>query len=175
MSSKNLSFEQQRFHQFCMNDELDSAKEMLATGAVLDGLALGLAGGFPQTHQVFDWLLENNCEVNGDTWLYIVGNENSIFLTKKIAEKGHDLHGAAIFAALEPNQTLLQYVTERVGWKSEYLTFIAQGTGNKSEQTELFKWGVETSGIVPDKNTVEAAEKHGNVEIIQYISNSNHF
>ena len=85
---------QYQFGLACKENTIDNAKEQLAQGVKLEGIHLGVAASFPTNLAVFDWLLEQDCPVNGDTWLYIIGLPNSVDLIKRIVAKKPELqHG----------------------------------------------------------------------------------
>jgi hypothetical protein len=119
----------------------------------LEGICLGLAASFPKDMAVFNWLLENDCPVNGDTWLYVSSAENSEVRIKEIHERKKqtkgtcDLKTAGIHAASNLNRPMLEYVVSQTGWLPVYLNSInpeeTYAPTAKRHHQEFVKWVID--------------------------------
>ncbi len=122
-----ISDEQRAFDYACKEGDLVRAKACLSRGVKLEGICLGLAASFPKDMAVFNWLLENDCPVNGDTWLYVATADNSEVRTQEIYERKKqtkspcDLKTAGVHAASNLNQPMLTYVVSQTGWLPLYI------------------------------------------------------
>lgn len=124
MASK-ISPIQHTFNLACKRGDLRIAKQAVDDGATLSGLALGLSAAFPAKLDVFLWLLQRKCPVNGDTWLYIAGTEFSIPLARAITKVHPNLLDGAIRAGIHLSDTkLIQFAAEQIGWKPVYTELI---------------------------------------------------
>lgn len=109
------------FGQYCKQGDIVKVKKAYGEGAKLEAVFLGIAAAFPTDMTVFNWLLEMNCPVDGNTWLYVSSADNSDVRTKEIYEKTKcDLKFAGIHAARDLNQPMLTYVVTQTGWLPEY-------------------------------------------------------
>ena len=109
---------ERRFCEACREGDLDKVKSALAARAKMSGLGLGLAAE-SKKYNVFDWLLQENCPVNGDTWLYshvygaAPGSEEeklAMMECSKIFSYVHSLQIAKNLATEQGNIALLAHI-----------------------------------------------------------------
>lgn len=116
---------QHEFYLACKKGDLITAKRAVNKGATFSGLALGLSATFPAKLDVFRWLLQSKCPINGDTWLYIAGDPYSIVLAKAITKVYPDSWDGAIRAGIHLADTkLIQFASEQIGWQPVYSELI---------------------------------------------------
>jgi hypothetical protein len=143
--SSEIDHKQYLFGLHCKNGELTKAKLAYKEGAKLEAVFLGIAATFPNDLSVFRWLLEMNCPVDGNTWMYIAGSTNSMLRTKDIHEKTNcPLKVAGIHAVIDLDRPMLEYVVSQTGWLPEYRTNIqlkeTYSELGQSKYEEFVKW-----------------------------------
>ena len=127
---------QKRFLEACKKGDLAEVEAAVKDGAQMIGLGLGLAAAACEKKDtVFDWLLQNKCPVDGDTWLYshvygmpsippmpgfcdvkitpeeltVIENRAKLEI-RKIFATGHPIEIARNWALTQGNQRIVDYI-----------------------------------------------------------------
>jgi hypothetical protein len=134
---------------YAKTGQIGKYSELIKQGGEMRGIHLGLAA-LGNRDLMVNWLLEKDCPVDNDTWLFVAGSKCSVWMTQIISQPRRrngvpDLTLAGIYAAMNLDQAMLEYVVLQTGWKKEYLDAICDEDGyelgtHTPDYYEFMKW-----------------------------------
>lgn len=148
-------------------------KRFLLTKPQLDENAFYCIFCQPDEHIVssFQQLLDYGVPLPSDIWVFIADSEKSVDLANLLTNyrETFPLEGAAYNAASTLNIPLMEWVTEKIGWKPEYLRHALEYVMPTEKRRRFIRWASEESDIGAVDFYVWLRVKMTTEEMIEFI------